>query len=258
MDATQTFPYRFNRFEPALFVEIYLPKKIRYQGVLYESLRKGFDFENVKNHLKKLDNFVQISEFLEDYEELYKIYKKGDIKEIEDRVDKIQQSFYGYSMYEVDGVFFNQTAFDKRQNRNEKINKFIAEENVQVIRMIFMPDSKKILNDLNINREKDRLEFYEMRGFLKRVLQNQYECESEIEQEKKAISKDITRLEKREAIYKKVSDWINDVALFLFGFVIYKICQEIKELQKQDEKLEDEIWVTTFGNLEINRITRRE
>lgn len=85
------------------------------------------------------------------------------------------------------------TAFDKRQNRNEKINKYIAEENVQVIRMIFMPDSKKILNDLNINREKNRLEFYEMRGFLKRVLQNQYECESEIEQEKRAISKDKTR-----------------------------------------------------------------
>jgi len=105
MAEQKMFPYKFNTIESAMFVEIYLPKKIRYQGVLYKSLRTGFDFKKVKDHLKNPDEFMMIGEFLEDYEVLNELYKSEDSLAIQKRVDDMEETFYGYSMYEVDGVF---------------------------------------------------------------------------------------------------------------------------------------------------------
>ena len=31
-------PYKFNTYEPGVFVELYLPKKAKYQGRLYDAL----------------------------------------------------------------------------------------------------------------------------------------------------------------------------------------------------------------------------
>ena len=90
------FPYRFHEFEPGVFVEIYLPKKAKFQGTLYDTLTKGFNFDNVKDHFlssKKSD----IWQFLEKY---------GRIRDYsEERINVFPELFWGYSVYEVDGVF---------------------------------------------------------------------------------------------------------------------------------------------------------
>ena len=256
------FSYRFNRFEPALFVEIYLPKKIRYQGTLYTSLRTGFDFEQIKRHLITPDHFAKISEFLEDYDTIYDMYKRNDITEITERVAVMQQSFSGYSMYEVDGVFFNHDQFvESSTKKTVPINMFIAEENVQVIRMIFKPKLTQIFDDVHATRNHNSDDFYGM-GFLRQALDSQYQLDHELkrkEAQAKTIGDEklVEILKTQRKIFDKIINWIDDVALFLFGFVMYKICEEIHELAQKDERPEDEIWVTSFWNCSINRITRR-
>ena len=180
MHSPRPFRYRFNRFEPGLFVEIYLPKKIRYQGALYEALRTGFDIDNVKAHLETEANFEDMIRFLQDYKELCDIYKwcirKKSTAKIIERVNRMHRVFYGYSLYEVDGVFFNATKYDQAKKINAKANKklsigkFIAEENVQVIRIMFMPDINSLFDKLKIDRysqsEAALKEYYIMREFL--------------------------------------------------------------------------------------------
>lgn len=52
--------------------------------------------------------------------------------------------------------------------------------------------------------------------------------------------------------------WANYVGLFLFGFIVYEICEQITRLcslgKMQWNDAEDEIWVTSFWNLVINPI----
>jgi len=186
MNTKQPFGYRFNRFKPALFVEIYLPKKIRYQGALYECLRAGFDFAAVQTHLQDSAHFMHIAEFLDDYEELYEIYNGGNIAQVSERVNRMEQVFYGYSMYEVDGVFFDQDRFEKRDKHKEGIGKFIVEENVQVIRMMFMPNMKKTLAAVGVIRQNHE-DFYTMRAFFKNCLENQYALGYNIKRQKKNL-----------------------------------------------------------------------
>jgi hypothetical protein len=261
------FPYKFNSYDPAIFVEIYLPKKIRHQGVLYKSLRTGFNFGEVKKHLIDQKEFANISEFLEDYKGLYELYQRADTHEIADRVGKMEETFYGFSMYEVNGVFFNKKRFElaKEKAGDKKdevgISEFIAEENVQFIRMIFKPDVESILAESEIRKESNREGFLRMNSFIKRCMDNYYEVEEQLEREE-ALEKhlgDTSRMKRVQTkwdIFKKVEKWVDDVALFLFGFLMYKICQEIKDLHKEEgERPEDEIWITSFGNLDVNRIT---
>jgi hypothetical protein len=150
MAVRHTFPYHFNTFDVGVFIEIYLPKKIRYQGLLYNSLRTGFDFEAVKTHLKSPDKFTRIREFFEDDEALCELYDFGDSDAIRARVEDMEETFYGYSMYEVDGVFFNKMRFEQRQDEEERINQFVSEERTQVIRLMFSPNIENVFKKIKL------------------------------------------------------------------------------------------------------------
>src|SRR5215831_6943210 len=102
MVESSIFPYHFNSFEPSVFVEIYLPKKIRYQGALYRSLRNGFDFEAVKKHLT-----TDVPETRRNIEEFLKDYSGIRLGNIQEKAQKMEPVFCGFSMYEVAGVFFD-------------------------------------------------------------------------------------------------------------------------------------------------------
>lgn len=54
--------YEFHFGDPDLFVELYLPKKAEYQGVLYKALTDGFGIEKVRNHLRI--NKAKVQSFL--------------------------------------------------------------------------------------------------------------------------------------------------------------------------------------------------
>jgi hypothetical protein len=270
MAVRHEFPYRFNTFDVGVFIEIYLPKKMRYQGVLYESLRTGFDFKKVKEHLTEPDKFVRISEFLEDDEGLYKLYDSGDRGKIEERVEDMEEAFCGYSIYEVDGVFFNKMSFEqaKAENKDETttitVNPFVVEERTQVIRLMFSPNIEDMLKTLKLDKYNDFKKFSRMRRFAERCLVSQIEAEEEIEKLEKRIEEggitdmdEIKLIGDKSYIFKYTKKWIEDVDLFICGYLLYSICQEIGELYKGGERSEDEIWVTSFWNCNINKITKR-
>jgi hypothetical protein len=247
MSATRPFLYRFNRYEPALLIEIYLPKKIRYQGALYRCLRTGFNFTEVQKHLTMRSHFPHIREFLEDYPRLYSYYKDNDIEAIKARVKRMRPCFEGYSMYEVDGVFFNKDDFYRPANR-KPFTSFIVEERVQVIRIIFRPQVNQLVAGLGLHRNQNPDKFDRLVRFATRTLVSEYEARSDLQHDDKD----------KKHIFDRMTEWVDDTALFLFGFMIYKICQEITDLQTERERPEDEIWVTSFWEFNINRITRRE
>lgn len=210
---SQGNPYQFQPYEPGVFVEVYLPKKALYQGTLYNALTEAFDFERVKEHFRDPDKRDHIYKLLERYTET---------KDIETRLDRLNQFYWGYSMYEVDGVFFEKGV--------------INEERTQVIRIIFLPDLQEIQS------LAPSVEYGSLRRFVKRAL--------------KADSDERQLLRNTHPeIIDYINNWIGDVGLFLFGYVIFHLCSRIKELNEAARgDLEKEIWVSSFWALEINRV----
>ena len=216
--------YNFKPTEPSVFVELYLPKKSSYQGTLYKLLTEGFDIQKVRDHLKTRKENIQ--EFLQD----------SQVSKYSDRdVEEMSHLFYGYSMYEVDGVFW-----DEEEGRNVKT----YEERVQVIRLIFRP-IKSILKQINEKEAEHRNISRCVREFLNL-------CASEREERKKDEISYMNK-ELREKIWKYMEKWEKDVQIFLFGYVVFGLSDSMEKNQNQQE---EEIWITSFWNCELNRVVK--
>jgi|SRR3972149_5247892 len=129
--------YEFQRGYRGVFAEIYFPKKVVHQGTIFNALREGYYENKVKDYLCL--NIDTLLEELQDYPDLfdpdqYKFDKpiQGAIiigpKEAKERIDKYRSPFKGWSLYQVDGVFF-----DEEDN--------LIEEATQVVRVIFRYES---------------------------------------------------------------------------------------------------------------------
>ena len=216
--------YAFNPSEHGIFVEIYLPKKAEFQGTLYQALTEGFDIELVRKHFQtkreRIDAFLQ-----------------GHYS-CEGRIETMQQVFYGYSMYEVDGVYYDSK------------NKKTFEERNQVIRVMFKP----YLEGVNLEAlPVDRLQtitklFVRHAGKTESFPADHPQVYLNASDEDKAmISKLLIHLEA----------WKYDVALFVLGYIVFEICERIQELgMVKGKEAEEEILVTSFWNLTVNRIVR--
>ena len=119
--------YTVNLSETGIQTEVYLPKNSYFQGTLYVTLTKGFNHNHVKRTLVR--NIDEIKNLMDKF--TVPLISKGLE---EKRIEAMKQIFWGYSMYEVDGVFCSFT------NRKARID----EERSQVIRMMFLPDIKDI------------------------------------------------------------------------------------------------------------------
>ncbi|HEV7905852.1 MAG TPA: hypothetical protein VGO96_18580 [Pyrinomonadaceae bacterium] len=213
MNSESLFPYQFHGYEPGIFAEIYLPKKSEYQGKLYETLTNGFDFKKVRDNFKEKKAYISI--LLENFTEM------GEYTD--ERVDSIESLYWGYSMYEVDGVFFNP-------------KKGIIEERTQIIRIMFLPDLEKFESLASETDYKD----------IRRLVRNFLRADSNEREAMCHSHKDI-------ATY--LNEWKANVGVFLFGYLIFELCERIKELNDAEKApLEEEIWVSSFWNLEVNKV----
>lgn len=212
--------YRFNPADHGIFVEIYLPKKAAFQGTLYQALTEGFDMDAVREHLttRKADveRFFGDSAYTEGYDE---------------RVRTLRQVFTGYSMYEVDGVDF------------EGKGQPIAEERTQVIRITFLPEVQAETPDLP---EKTRQAV--IREYIRLSADKQDFLEHFLAAHPEAARDQV------EALVADLRDWEAEVALFLFGYIVFNLCERIRKLGKEHEQAE--LWVTSFWNLAVNAITK--
>lgn len=233
----QDIPYRFNSSETGIFVEIYLPKKARFQGTLHDTLTKGFNPTYVKKHFQNQKKRERINQLLEKYERITSYTSE--------MIDGLEEVFFGYSIYEVDGVFLK-TSRNYPENKGAKRSKrksVIMEERTQIIRVLFKPDLGKFLKERE-DRRKD-LECL-TREYLRRSGTHDLFIESH--------SLDELQME----VVAYLRKWVGDVGLFLFGYIVYEICARILNLFKKGkidlDQVEDEIWVTSWWNLVINKI----
>lgn len=219
----EPFPYRFTHAVPGIYAELYLPKKSIYQGVLYDTLSNGFRFERLKEHLLDEQNRPQIREMFAEYSSL------ADYTD--ERVQAMEPFSWGYSMYEVDGVFYS-------ADRD-----VVMEERSQVIRVMFLPDLDRLREQLALERLSER----QVRDVVTEALRDVHLAASPEEDDETSRIRDY------------LQRWRNDLALFLFGYVIFKLVRHIRDLQATDQAdFEQEIWLTSFWNLEVNRIELRE
>lgn len=218
------FPYRLARSEPGIYTELYLPKRAQFQGALFEALTQGFRFEQVRRHFLDLEKRPQINALLEVY--------PGLAGYSDARIEALQPFEWGYSVYQVDGVYYS-----AEQDR-------AMEESTQVIRIMFQPD----LNRLRRDPELDHLAPQDLIDRVAQVLR-------EVGQSNSADEPDPATRKVRQFL----GHWKDDIALFLFGYLVFEIADRIRELHAQNETpLEEEIWVTSFWNLEVSRVELRE
>lgn len=232
MNQSPQFPYQYKVYEPSIFVELYLPKKALYQGALYEALTEGFKPKVVENHFR--ENKQEILKLMKGYH-----ISKGMDKRL-DNIHTLPEFYKGYSMYEVDGVFIDDGA--------------IIEERTQVIRMIFRPDIDEV------RRITKRMAERKSAKLVKRALQiNREDGEillSDLLREKQIGTKE--RQVAKELI-KYINDWKADVGVFLFGYIIFKICHHIRRLNRRTpSQMEKEIWLAGFWDCDINRVMLNE
>lgn len=247
--------YQVHSNEPSIYVEVYLPKKARLQGVLYNTLTAGFSVETVRDYFRDLDRPGNE----EKKEMVRRVSSPGwtVLREdlTPDEIEKFPRLFFGYSMYEVEGVFLKQVKNGPVEDDDcfERV-----EEVTQVIRMIFKYSCA--------NEKHDTIDYIKaaMRDPLSEIgtIDENYFDQGWIKN---------MNTEVRSAL-QPFYQWVRYVGWFLYGFLLYNVCEGIVELCKQAPSAEhkdagtpakeppeqqDQIWVTSLWNLNVNVIDRQ-
>jgi hypothetical protein len=280
-----SFPFRFSRSDVTLIVELYLPKRAQYQALLLQVLSGWYEWErqrdakSIKDHFK--GNREQILELLEHYDSLRASY------------DAVVEGFplglaVGHSVYEVDGFFANADtsavakwvkaafaaggtppapALDAHKTSDVG---FAAEERTLVVRLIF-PFPERVLVDqasepLSPEATELRSLFREaIRGFLRTPSGHrpkEYTRRLFVDPSYSAALKNfagdqlVFAKSQIETLVRVTDFWIDCTALWLFGYLVLQVTSGMNKLVVQGElaKNEDEIWITSFWDVSLNRI----
>lgn len=214
-----SLPYVIHPAEPGAQAELYLPKKALYQGGLYDTLTAGFELEHLRAHFRDPAKRPRIADLL----------RRHDIEPLSP--DQIVQTCWGYSLYEMDGVF--KTSDPARRGQ-------VDEERVQVVRLIFRPDMDEVLR-LQPDGARARQ--------IVQILQAQG---AQLGGGLGALG---PLSEADQRLIGFLQTFFASVRLFLVGYLLFEICDRLWQLnQELGLKLEDEIWVTLSPNLSINRL----
>lgn len=244
-------PYILTRSERPASAEIYLPKRIAYQGIIFKSLEKGLEGECVKEYLK--DNAKNLLVELKGYPDILNPYQPDEIKrqnsghvtlkQAKKRIELYRSNFYGWSIYEVNGVFLNKEGG-------------IDEELTQVIRIMFRFESQ-----FQAEAEKMRcgdalraihIWFMDFSGNLwEQRPWDSAEKEKFIHHRSPWPEHKLAFVDEYfEAVIKEAAKWLGDCVLFTFGYLIRKFLETVRERGYR----EDEIWLTSIFNLRLNVI----
>jgi len=236
------YPYLVNPQEPAIFVEFYLPKKAVFQGLLYHALTSGFRLEAVKAHFLNADPVKQ--------QQIRSLLGKSwtAVDYTATDIEQFRRVYFGYSLYDVNGVFlktFGDSAIPLPADSDADYR--VVEETSQVVRMVFKyPCATEPTIALD---------------FLMLALQRPL---SEMAQFAHIHREEICSAAGSEAqrVFDLLADlerWQMYVGLFVFGYLIYNICEGILTLSESTnlqlgpaDLLQDEIWVTSAWSMSMN------
>jgi len=255
MSEEMATPYVFTRAERPVFAEIYFPKKVAYQGTIFTALEDGLKKEVVKGYLK--ENAAKLLDELGGYPDLLNSSRPEGVsrkrrpvapslEEAVRRIEMYQSHFTGWSMYEVNGVFLGEGGE-------------VDEELTQVIRLMFRFRSR-FHDHAERARCGDALRmiffwFMDYRGRLWE--QKPWDA---LEKKRFLDSRSPWPVNKRrfakehfEAVMKEATWWLNDCALFTYGYLVRRFSQTVLERRRR----EDEIWVTSLFDLNLNTVVKR-
>lgn len=227
--------YQLNLSECGILFEFLLPKKALYQGELYEMLVKGIsiDKESLKEHFT--NNSHEIRNFITDN---YGLSNESDYVKYSNYLAEhkvLANIFVGYSIYEVDGVF----------NGDLKI----YEERTQVLKIIYLPDYKHLLEKYHIEKlETKRHVLYFSEIFIKQYRGRKIRFLKDYEYEIKKANINIK-------FFNDLSLWIGSILLFTYGYITYKLSDFIYKISEDKlQPIEQEIWLTSIWGFHINKI----
>jgi len=237
-----SYPYRVNPQEPAVFVELYLPKKAVFQGLLYDALTSGFRLEAVKAHFLQADPLKQ----QQIRSLLGKSWTRVDYSPEE--IESFRRVYFGYSLYDVNGVFLKGFPAATEAAGGDRDDDYrIVEETSQVVRMVFKyPCATEPTVALDFLMLALQRPLSEMSRFAT-VHQREIRATAGAEADRVfALLADLER-------------WQMYVGLFVFGYLIYQICEGVLALSDAAvgqiapaDLLQDEIWVTSGWSMSMN------
>ncbi|MDP3735018.1 MAG: hypothetical protein Q8R39_01165 [bacterium] len=248
--------YLFTRGEGGIFAEVYFPKKVEYQARIFDSLRVGYQEQEVKTYLDENAEGLLIE--LAAYINLFDPYQYGtmerpeapesSLERVKKRIAMYRSPFRGWSMYEVDGMFFN------RRGR-------IYEERTQVIRLMFRFRSRYVRQARQANAtdalrsilllaigERGLLATEEVWGEASRERYLAAHEPWEDQGKRRFVERYFTR------VCQDVGKWIDDCALFVFGYLVRKFSQPQHVLDIAG--IEEEIWVMSFFDMTLNVVRK--
>lgn len=288
-----TAEYNYEPTEFGIYVEIYLPKRARYQSVLFRTLTDGFNRKKVDNHFndEDKDKINEIKKLLENYDPIKKF---GELRRNFNKVFSNSNVYAGYTMYEVDGVFFDEESYAQALEENSaknleedtdgadedsKILSFIYEEKTQVIRLIFRPPINEVYNLLQASKKSKKEPGDEDKG-IARTLVARYlrrrDTYSNVNMEARNpfdksgvkpgvksrqhqfVSEERILSKSMQNIVKYLENWITGVEFFVLGFFVFRFCEKVTSMLEKgkikESQIEKEIWVSSFWNFNVTRI----
>ena len=247
--------YIFARSEQSIFSEIYFPKRAAYYGTIFDALRKGFKEDFVKEYL-----CLNVQELLNDFKDYPALFDPQDytrerrvktpvsVAEALERIEAYKSPFKGWSIYSVDGVFFDDAT------------KVMYEEAVQVVRIMFRFESSyaavaaqagcsDVLRCILFSCIARQGRLYEHKLWGKAEEAQFIRNHAPWPARKRTFTK-----QHFADIAKEVNKWIDDRALFIFAYLV----KEFGEKVLAEQLYEKEIWVTNLFDQNLNVIRRIE
>lgn len=221
--------YRFARGQGTILTELLLPDRVLYQAEVINALNEGVDENVVKKYLT--DNAYSLIEELAEYPFLlypdqYTRRTQTARREITEglarqRINRYRSPFAGWSRYNVEG------AFKKRRGIT------VVDESTRIVRIMFLIRSR-YQNRATEERCSDVL-----RALFFWILSRDTRLEDSIpwgepERDKFLNEHEPVSEHKRQfimeyypSITREVCRWIDDCALFLFGYLTRRFWQRV-------------------------------
>lgn len=247
--------YFCGRSEIGMFSEIYFPKRAAYYGAIFDALRYGYKENVVKKYFQ--DHIDNLMDELKTFPDLFDPYKftaaklrKNPVSKEEAlrRIDMYASPFRGWSIYSVDGVWFDE-------------NDDPVEEATQIVRILFRFSSSFTEKATQENcSDVLRAIIYwtiNQRGHLKEYKAWDRGGESQFMRWhepwlKQNRQKRLFAQKNFSAVATEAIKWIDDRALFVFGYLVRKFWEQVVK----EKTREDQIWVTNFFDMSLNVVEK--